>query len=175
MKIDIIKVGMLETNCYILDIDRNVLVVDPGYESDKIKETIGNRKVAGIIVTHYHFDHIGALDDIKSYYKVNVYDYSNLKNGLNKISNFEFEMIPTPGHKEDLISIYFKEYKSLFCGDFIFEGTIGRYDLDGGDFNKMKESIKNILTYPLNTNIYPGHGNKTTLENEKKNLEYYLK
>ena len=174
MLIETIKVGMLGTNCYILGIDNEVLVIDPGYDFEGIKKIIGNRKVVGIIITHYHFDHIGALDELKSFSNAEVYDYSNLKIGINEIGVFNFECIHTPGHKEDLISIYFKKENILFCGDFIFEGTIGRCDLDGGDFKEMKKSIEKILTYSLDMIIYPGHGNYTTLGREKDSLEYWL-
>lgn len=174
MTIESIQVGMLNTNCYILGIDNEVLVIDPGYNFEGIKKIIGNRVVAGIIITHYHFDHIGALDELKEYSSAKVYDYSNLNEGINKIGLFGFECIPTPGHKEDLISIYFKKENVLFCGDFIFEGTIGRCDLDGGNFEEMKKSIKKILTYPLDMTIYPGHGELTTLGREKDSLEYWL-
>ena len=72
MKIERIRVGELECNCYFIDIDGNLLIIDPGDEFDKIKNKIGNRNVVGIIVTHYHFDHVGALKDLLDEYKVNV-------------------------------------------------------------------------------------------------------
>ena len=174
MKIESVQVGMLGTNCYILGKNDKVLVVDPGDEADKIKRVIGKRKVVGIIVTHYHFDHIGALNEIKQWSGANIYDYINLEEGMCKIDDFEFETIYTPGHKEDLISIYFKDEQALFCGDFIFENSIGRFDLEGSNFRDMKKSIRKILTYPMEMKIYPGHGDATTLANEKKNLESWL-
>lgn len=174
MKIESIRVGMLGTNCYILGKNDKVLVVDPGDEADKIKSIIGKRKVVGIIVTHYHFDHIGALNEIKQWSGANIYDYINLEEGMCKIDDFEFETIYTPGHKEDLISIYFKDEQALFCGDFIFENSIGRFDLEGSNFRDMKKSIRKILTYPMEMKIYPGHGDATTLAHEKNNLESWL-
>ena len=174
MKIESIRVGMLGTNCYILGKNDKALVVDPGDEADKIKRVIGKRKVVGIIVTHYHFDHIGALNEIKQWSGANIYDYISLEEGVCKIDDFEFETIYTPGHKEDLISIYFKDEQALFCGDFIFENSIGRFDLEGSNFRDMKKSIRKILTYPMEMKIYPGHGDATTLANEKKNLESWL-
>ena len=174
MKIESVQVGMLGTNCYILGKNDKVLVVDPGDEADKIKRVIGKRKVVGIIVTHYHFDHIGALNEIKQWSGANIYDYISLEEGVCKIDDFEFETIYTPGNKEDLISIYFKDEQALFCGDFIFENSIGRFDLEGSNFRDMKKSIRKILTYPMEMKIYPGHGDATTLANEKKNLESWL-
>ena len=62
MEINKVVVGELETNCYVISVDNECLVIDPGDEYDKIKKVVGNKKVLGVIVTHYHFDHIGALN-----------------------------------------------------------------------------------------------------------------
>ena len=174
MIIEIVKVGNLECNCYILEIDNKVLVIDPGDDADKIIDFIGDRKVVGIIVTHYHFDHIGALDELANKYGVNVYDKNNMHEGYNIIDKFNFEVIYTPGHKEDAITIYFNDSKCMFCGDFIFRDSIGRCDLPGGDIKAMIESISKIKKYDKDTIIYPGHGNTTTLEYEINNNMYFL-
>lgn len=174
MNIEVAKVGNLECNCYILSIDNKVLVIDPGDDGDKIINKIGDREVVGIIITHYHFDHIGAIDMLKNKYNVFVYDKNNMKEGINKIDKFNFEVIYTPGHKEDCITIYFKEYRCMFCGDFIFRDSIGRCDLDGGNINEMIDSINKIKKYNKDILIYPGHGGKTTLEYEINNNMYFL-
>lgn len=163
MKIEIVKVGELECNCYLLDIDGCLLVIDPGDNGDKIINMIGNRDVLGIIITHYHFDHIGAIDDIVSKYGCVVYDKDNMKEGENKIGKFKFEVIYTPGHKEDCITLYFREDKIMFTGDFIFRNGIGRCDLSGGNINDMISSINNIKKYDRDILIYPGHGDSTFL------------
>ncbi len=173
MKIDIVKVGELECNCYLLDIEGNVLVIDPGDDGDKIISNIGNRNVVGIIITHYHFDHIGALDEILNMYNVNVYDIKNMKEGNNIIDKFNFDVIYTPGHKEDAITIYFKEDNIMFSGDFIFRDTIGRWDLPGGDIDEMYDSLNKIRLYNKNIIIYPGHGDSTTLGYEIDNNIYF--
>ena len=172
MEIKTIKVGYLETNCYILSKDNEVIIIDPGAEEDKIIDNI-NGEVIGIIVTHYHHDHIGALDILSKKYKVFVYDIFNLSEGINKIGNFSFEVIKTPGHKDDLISIYFKSDKAMFVGDFIFEDNIGRCDLEGGNFDEMLNSIDKIKAYDDDITIYSGHGSKTNLGYEKK-CNYYF-
>lgn len=174
MKIEIIKVGNLECNCYLLDIDGKILVIDPGDDADEIIKVIGNREVVGIIITHYHFDHIGALDEIVNKFDVNVYDRNNMNEGNNKIDNFIFEVIYTPGHKEDCITIYFKEDKVMFCGDFIFRDSIGRCDLAGGNIKEMINSIEKIKKYNRDIIIYPGHGDKTSLGYEINNNIYFL-
>jgi len=174
VKIDIVRVGELKCNCYILDIDNKVLIVDPGDDALKIVDAVGDRDVIGIIITHYHFDHIGALDELVNKYGVSVYDKSNMCEGNNRVGKFVFEVIYTPGHKEDAITIYFKEDKCMFCGDFIFRDSIGRCDLPGGNIREMVESIKKIKKYDKDIDIYPGHGNKTTLEYEINNNMYFL-
>ena len=173
MKIECIPVGYLECNCYILDIDDNVIVIDPGDKNNKIINKIGNRNVVGIVITHHHFDHIGALEDIVNKYDVDVYDRYNLSEGENNIANFCFYVIYTPGHKEDAISIYFKEYKAMFVGDFIFKEDIGRCDLKGGNINDMIKSINKIKKYDKNIVIYPGHGDITMIEHEINNNIYF--
>lgn len=175
MEIKVIKVGDLETNCYILTKNKQAIVIDPGDEVEKINLHLSDVSLVGIIVTHHHFDHVGALRELASFKNAKIYDFHNLKVGKNRLGNFEFEVIRTPGHKEDSICIYFKEESVMFSGDFIFNGTVGRWDLEGGNFDEMKVSIRKILEYPSDIVIYPGHGEKTTLGSEKVNLEKYLK
>lgn len=163
MKIDRVIVGNLETNCYILSIKNKCIVIDPGDEYDKIKKRIGNKEVIGVIITHYHFDHIGALNNFD---KNLIYDINNLVEKENKISDFNFEVIYTPGHKEDSITIYFKKEKVMFTGDFIFKDGIGRIDLPGGNYKDMLKSLEKIKKYDKDIIVYPGHGDKTILYNE---------
>ena len=104
MNIKTVKVGYLQTNCYIIEYQNNTLIIDPGDEAEKIIKAV-EKPVVGIIVTHHHFDHVGALDAVKNHFQTQIYDIHNLKEGENKISDFNFEIIYTPGHKEDLISL----------------------------------------------------------------------
>lgn len=173
MKIERIEVGYLECNCYLLNIDNNVLVIDPGDNANMIIKHIGNKNVVGIIITHHHFDHIGAVNEIVDKYNVKVYDRYNLVEGINNIGGFSFQVIYTPGHKEDLITIYFPEEKVMFCGDFIFKNSIGRTDLSGGNASEMIKSIEKIKKYDKEIIIYPGHGEATTLGYEVNNNPYF--
>lgn len=175
MNISSLVVGMLETNAYILTIGSDAILIDPGDEAEKIMSALDGKNLLGIIITHHHFDHVGALDEIKSYKKVPVYDISNMKEGKNSIGPFNFQVIYTPGHKEDAISIYFENDHVLFSGDFIFNGSIGRWDFPGGSIADMKKSIQKMLLYPGDIKIYPGHGASTSLNAEKDNLEKYVK
>lgn len=173
MKIDIVKVGNLECNCYIIEKDNEVIVIDPGDDGNKIIDRIGSRKVVGIIITHYHFDHIGALEELVNKYSVLVNDRYNMDEGINRIGNFIFKVIYTPGHKEDSIVIYFEDNKWMFCGDFIFRDGIGRCDLPGGDMKEMIKSIEKIKKYDNDIVLYPGHGDKSMLGYEKKYNIYF--
>ena len=107
MQIRNIKVGELETNCYILTNGNGCVVVDPGDDYDKIVKEIGTNEVKFILVTHHHFDHVGALDELSKNYNAKVYDRNNLEEKRYDIDGYKFEIIYTPGHKSDSISIYF--------------------------------------------------------------------
>jgi glyoxylase-like metal-dependent hydrolase (beta-lactamase superfamily II) len=170
MELKIVVVGSLDTNCYILIKNNNALVIDPGDDYEKIVSVIGDNKVVGVLITHNHFDHVGALSNFDE--KL-IYNFSNLEEKEYTIADFTFEVIYTPGHTSDSISYYFKEIDSLFCGDFIFYESIGRCDLPTGDFNIMKESIDKIIKYPKNIKIYPGHDISTTLIHEIENNIYF--
>lgn len=165
MKIKRIITGDLEENCYVLIIDNDCLVIDPGDNIDIIKEEIKTYNLLGILVTHHHFDHVGALNDLLKYKQVNVYDYKldDIEYNINK---FSFKIIKTPGHTSDSIVFYFRNENTMFVGDFIFKGSIGRTDLPTGNNLDMKHSIELIKKYPENTIIYPGHGEDTTLKLE---------
>ena len=171
MDVKRVIVGELQTNCYIIEKDDECIIIDPGAEYLKIEQSI-NKKIVGIIVTHHHYDHIGALNYFEEEYKIPVYDYKNLFEGKNKIGKFKFEVIVTPGHTDDSISIYFEEVNILFTGDFIFYHSIGRTDLPTGNYSDMKKSIEKIKKYD-NIDIYPGHGKITTLKEEKENNIYF--
>ena len=164
MKVETIQVGEIETNCYLLDINNKVVIVDPGDEFLKIKKAIGSRKVVGLLITHFHFDHIGALEEVISYYDLSI----------NKVTdkNFKYQVIETPGHTMESKTFYFEKEKMMFVGDFIFYNSIGRTDLGGSD-KLMQQSLEDITKYPDDITLYPGHGPKTTLGREKNNFKYY--
>lgn len=163
MKIDRVVVGELETNCYILSIDSDVLIIDPGDEYEKIIDKVYGKNILGILITHSHFDHVGAL----KYFNNVVYNYYNLNEKNYNIGKFSFDVIYTPGHTSDSICFYFKEENIMFTGDFIFKNAIGRTDL-GGDYIEIKKSLNKIRNYDDNIKIYPGHGDSSTLGEEKR-------
>lgn len=166
MNIKTIQVGPLETNCYILSIDNECIIVDPGDEFLKIKKEIGDKKVIGCLVTHFHQDHIEALEELVSYYDIEI--------NKSQYGKFEYEIIETPGHTFDSKTFYFKKDNIMFTGDFIFYRSIGRTDL-GGNNKDMITSLENFKKYDDNITIYPGHGPSTILGEEKKYFELYFK
>ena len=166
MNIKIIKVGYLECNCYIIEKNNKVLIVDPGDEYDKIKPNLKSKKVLAILNTHNHFDHIGCIKDIVRDYNVEVYSFDNLEEKEYEIEDFKFSVIFTPGHTPDSICFYFKKDKVMFTGDFLFYDTIGRCDLKDSDYGEMLKSIEKIKKYSKDIVIYPGHGRNSTLGRE---------
>ena len=178
MNIKCISVGRLQANCYILEKDGKVLIVDPGDEFERVDSDI-NGDVVGILITHNHFDHVGALKEFINKYKPILYYYNindevsydkliDLKEETYKISNFEFNVIYFPGHRNDLCAFYFKENNIMFDGDFVFENGIGRVDLPHGNISELKSSLEKLMKYDDSITLYPGHGNKTNLGIEKE-------
>ena len=176
MNIKRIVTGYLEENCYIIKDDKNkeCLIVDPGAEFEKIKKETGNYKVLKILLTHNHFDHVGALDELLKEYKIDVLKKDNLEEKEYNYNTFTFKVIFTPGHTNDSVTYYFEKEKTMFTGDFLFQGTIGRTDLPTGNIKEMLESLNKIKTYSNDIKIYPGHGNMSTLELEFQNNPYFI-
>ena len=172
MEIKKVITGILDENCYVLIKNNTCLVIDPGDDYPKIKETIGDNKVLAVLITHSHFDHIGALRNFLTKKSVKIFKKSNLEEKEYQIGDFTFECINTPGHAKDSVSFYFKEVNSIFVGDFIFKESIGRYDLPGGNLSEMNNSLKKIKEYSDDIKIYSGHGKDTTLGYEKKNNSF---
>lgn len=173
MKIKKIVVGELEENCYILEKENSCLIIDPGAEFDKIKTEVGSKMVLGVLLTHHHFDHIGALEETLAYYSTQLYDFNSLQEKDYQVGPFQFKVIYNPGHSKDSISFLFLEERVMFVGDFIFLESIGRCDLEGGDFIEMQKSIEKLKQCQNNLTLYPGHGLKTTLEYEKKHNSFF--
>ena len=174
MQVKIIKVGYLQTNCYILIQDSSCLVVDPGDDFFLIDHQIENLNVVGVLLTHRHEDHIGALDLLLKKYPVPVYEKANIEERKYDVNGFKFEVVFTPGHTNDSVCYYFYEYNFIFDGDFIFKSTIGRTDLEGGNQELMNQSLKKISEFNKRMKFYPGHGEPTILFDEIEN-NYYLR
>ena len=172
MDIKTVVTGYLDENCYLLIKNGTCLVIDPGDDYNDIKKEIGDNKVLGVLITHSHFDHIGALRNFLVKRSIKIFKKSNLEEKEYTIGDFKFKCIYTPGHSKDSVTFYFEEDKAMFPGDFIFNESIGRCDLPGGSEKEMQESIKKILEYPDDIALYPGHNSNTTLGYEKENNQF---
>ena len=91
----------------------------------------------------------------------------------NKIRAFKFNIIHTPGHTPSSICFYFKQEKIIFTGDTLFKRGIGRYDFSYSSKKDLKKSLKKLLKLPEDTVVYPGHGENTTIKDEKDILKLY--
>ena len=167
-----IVTGLLDENCYVLKKNGTCLVVDPGDDYHKIKDVVGDDKVLAVLLTHSHFDHIGALRNFLTKRSVKIFKKSSVEEKEYQIGDFSFQVIYTPGHSKDSISFYFKEEKLMFVGDFVFKESIGRCDLPGGSEEEMQESLSKIKGYPVDVTLYPGHGDATTLDYEFSHNPY---
>ncbi|MDR2835601.1 MAG: MBL fold metallo-hydrolase [Bacteroidales bacterium] len=161
-----------------------------------------NLKVKYIISTHGHFDHIYGNSKLLEKFKVPLlmhkddniwienFQQITARYGMKtdkaplptktidegdtiKFGNSELLVFHVPGHSAGSIVLYAKEINLLISGDTLFEDSIGRTDLEGGDYNTLIKNIKEkILVLPPNTIVFPGHGNSTTVEYESKNNPY---
>lgn len=197
MKIIRLSLGPIETNCYILYKNKQALVIDPGGFDDILVKTIKKHQliVETIYITHGHFDHVGGVNKLKALTNAKVYapKLDQIWFGLTKYNRLgeqilvdqwvsdgdiitlndtlEFLVIHTPGHTEGSTGLYLAP--CFFGGDTIFQRGIGRVDLPFGSFSKIEKSIKMLYEkLPDDTIIYPGHGETTTIEYEKKNNHF---
>ncbi len=168
MEVKSIITGFLEENCYLASIGKKTLIIDPGDEEEKILKVINDNdlEIVGILITHSHFDHVGALkrmtDEFPSAKLVN-----NKTKGDVILEPFHFKVIETQGHTNDSVSYYFDTNNILFTGDFVFKGTIGNFPEDMED--EMIKSLKVFKYIPREVKVYPGHGLSTTVGDELDN------
>lgn len=174
MNVEVVVTGTLDENCYVLKKDDKCLVIDPGDDYHKIKAVVGDSKVVGVLLTHSHFDHVGALRNFLGKKSIKFFKRSSTSEESYEVGPFKFSVIFTPGHSNDSISFYFEEEKMMFVGDFIFKESIGRCDLPGGSSKEMHDSLVKIVKYDDDIKLFSGHGPSSSLSYEKKN-NLYLK
>ncbi|MEA5026395.1 MAG: MBL fold metallo-hydrolase [Erysipelotrichaceae bacterium] len=190
MQVESLKVGVYRTNCYILRKNDHVLVIDPGFRSDKICAAIGDDRISAVLLTHGHLDHIGAVDELirkkPSPVYVSIHDadmlrdpYLNCSNQNNirvtspviqiaegklVIEDFEIMVFETPGHTAG--SLTFLIDNKLFTGDTLFKESVGRTDLPTGNARDLKQSLQLFHSFPDDYTIYPGHDEISSLKHE---------
>ncbi len=197
MEILVIPVGYLQENCYIAyDEDKVAVVIDPGDEGQKLVEAIRDRglDVRYILLTHGHFDHTGAVMEIKNEFGAKLcvsgedaemltdpqlslamrqrwkpedisIDLLLSDGDVIEAGKMRFEVIATPGHSKG--SVTYRCENVLFTGDTLFQGDCGRTDLYGGSYEQIKASLRRLADLEGDYQVLPGHGPDSTLEEER--------
>ena len=177
------------------------MIIDPGDEANHIMQEIENDhlEVKGILVTHGHFDHIGAVNELKAYYHTDVYATKDTKDMmLNWDENLSvmiggekyivedvfffvvfflfvglfFFVFVLPGHAKGSCLYYYEQEKALFTGDTLFRGGCGRIDFPTGSQSAMIQSLSKIKQFTFDADVYPGHGPQSKISLEKRNNPY---
>ncbi|KKB42922.1 MBL fold metallo-hydrolase [Bacillus thermotolerans] len=173
-----LPLGPLQTNCYILSNDeKECIIFDPGAEGESLVAWLKQNglKPLAVLLTHAHFDHIGAVEQVRQEFHIPVYlhkeeeewmenpalngsarfelgevkaraaDHLLTNEAALTIGSFSFRLFHTPGHSPGSISYFFEEGNVVFAGDTLFMGSIGRTDLRGGNHEQLLKSIHNHL------------------------------
>jgi hydroxyacylglutathione hydrolase len=188
--LDVIQLplGAYRTNCYLVAREgaSAAAVIDPGDAPDTVLAVLADRawEAAGVLLTHGHHDHLGAVRGVAEAAGVDVwmprgeagdlrglaegpYEPDHLLDGgeLVSVAGIDFDTTPVPGHSP--ASVAYHAAGHLFSGDVLFAGSVGRTDLAGGDMTMLLASIRRLMdAYPQDTVVLPGHGPATTLGHE---------
>jgi glyoxylase-like metal-dependent hydrolase (beta-lactamase superfamily II) len=195
-------VGPVQENCFFVreQGSERAVVVDPGDESERLisaLDALGIRTVEAILLTHTHFDHVGAVaplarstgapvycPELETIVLANIMDYvpwpgfgpfesydadHTVKGGETlELAGLTFEVLFTPGHSPGHVTYAIREHDALFSGDVLFQGSVGRVDLPGGDWPTLLRSIETLMNeFGSETTVYPGHMGLTTLGRER--------
>ena len=195
-------VGPVQENCFIVreSDSGTALIVDPGEEADRLLKAVdelGIEKVDAILVTHTHFDHVGAVapvaqatgapvycPELEREVLANIMDYvpwpgfgpfesyeadHTVAGGETlELAGMKVEVLFTPGHSPGHVTYAIRDERALFSGDVLFQGSVGRVDLPGGDWPTLLSSIQSLVDeFEPETVVYPGHMGITTLERER--------
>jgi hydroxyacylglutathione hydrolase len=195
-------VGPVQENCFVVRERgaRNAVIVDPGDEADRLITALGELQVEtveAILVTHTHFDHIGAVAPVaratgapvycpklETQVLANIMDYvpwpgfgpfesyeadHTVEGGETlELAGLSFDVVFTPGHSPGHVTYALPAHDALFSGDVLFQGSVGRVDLPGGDWQTLLSSIESLVeSFPPETTVHPGHMGITTLGRER--------
>ena len=194
-------VGLYDTNCYFIENEdtRELVIADPGGDASRLADLIrqNNARPVAFLLTHGHFDHILAVNELKALYPDAPIVASVRESMLGDpfinsappgdpnytvrpdvtvdegdelhYAGFTFKVMATPGHTAGSVCYYMKEEKLLIAGDTLFLGSYGRTDLPTGSDEEMLESRKRLyFTLPLDTAVLPGHGRTTSIGQERR-------
>ncbi len=195
MKVRIMQVGPIGTNCYILEDEstHQAAVIDPGGDAPRLLTALKGLDVRYILLTHGHYDHTGAAAELSAAFpKAEVYihekDYRDVDPSLfplhTELSGVHFygegdrlvlgtlalEVLHTPGHSEGSVTLRCGDI--LFCGDTLFAGSCGRTDFPGGDTAKLLASLRRLGELEGDLRVLPGHMEDSTLSRERQTNPY---
>ncbi len=193
LKIHTLPVGMLQTNCYIAHQENSsaCLVIDPGDNAKKILSLLEQERLtpAAILLTHGHFDHDGAVKELVSVFNCPVYLHKHelilparfptgrqfythncAEGDVLDLAGIAVTVLHTPGHTPGSVCYLMGEH--LFSGDTLFAGGCGRTDFPCGSWEQMMQSLNRLAALGGDLNVYPGHGEITTLAAEKRYNPY---
>ncbi|MBQ8833831.1 MAG: MBL fold metallo-hydrolase [Oscillospiraceae bacterium] len=193
LKVHTLTLGAYQTNCYIIhdENSKSCCVIDPGYTPEVVldkAEELG-LSVEAVLLTHGHFDHVGGVKAIAAETGCDVYlcaDDLSMPPMMTAgplyytktygegdtlhLAGLTISVIHTPGHTPG--SVCLMAESSLFSGDTLFAGSCGRTDLPGGDWLTIRNSLRRLASFETNYWVYPGHGESTTLAQEKRYNPY---
>ena len=205
MRIVTLQLGMLATNCYLVANEETgeLVIIDPADEAERIIARVRqmNARPVAILLTHGHFDHIGAVTSLQKTFAIPVCAMTEeqelLQNAQKNLSGlygkpvmvqadrflrdgekvqlagFSFAVLHTPGHTVGGCCYYCKEEQVLFSGDTLFHGSVGRTDFPTGSMGMLHDSIhRKLFVLPAETAVYPGHGEATDIAYEKRYNPY---
>ena len=188
-----LPLGAYQTNCYLVwgDGADSVIVIDPGYNPETVLSEVTRlgKSVAGIFLTHGHFDHVGGVKEIAAETDCPVYlhelelsqpptmtagplyyTHTYGEGDSIPLAGLSFRVLHTPGHTPGSVCLLCED--TLFAGDTLFMGSCGRTDFPGGDSAQMRASLTRLASLPEDYRVLSGHGPETTLNLERKYNPY---
>ena len=193
MEITVLTLGGYMTNCYILrqEASSKCLIIDPGYEAGRILSVLQQKQLEpeAILLTHGHFDHVGAVQDLAAETDCDVYiaeadlslppmitngklyyTHTYPASGTLNLAGLAIRVLPPPGHTPGSVCLLVED--TMFSGDTLFQGSCGRTDLPGGSWEQIAASLKTLAALPGDYRVLPGHGGETTLDRERQSNPY---